>query len=231
MTAISAPTAEGRLYEVDMRLRPSGRQGPVATGFAAFQAYQKTEAWTWEHLALTRARVIVGNNALGQEITEFRARLLAAPRDASHRPALMSPLCGRGLPLPSLVGRRLISKQDRGGFKTSSFLPRPERCWRETGMRSLSDQLRATIGVFALTSIEAKALLDAAQLYWRVQSAARLISKDPLTTDATGTGAGAFLLRDIGMDSVAALSQEIAKTAEQIAALIDKTVGPPTSDS
>src|SRR5690606_38377421 len=58
ITAVSAPTAEGRLYEVDMRLRPSGRQGPVATSVQSFESYQMTEAWTWEHLALTRARVV-----------------------------------------------------------------------------------------------------------------------------------------------------------------------------
>ncbi|WP_134726064.1 putative nucleotidyltransferase substrate binding domain-containing protein [Paracoccus luteus] len=58
VTALSAPTAAGRLYEVDMRLRPSGRQGPVATSVGSFRAYQMDEAWTWEHLALTRARVV-----------------------------------------------------------------------------------------------------------------------------------------------------------------------------
>ena len=58
VTALAAPTAEGRLYEVDMRLRPSGRQGPVAVSTAAFRDYQMAEAWTWEHLALTRARPV-----------------------------------------------------------------------------------------------------------------------------------------------------------------------------
>ena len=60
ITALTAPMAEGRLYEVDMRLRPSGNQGPVATGWASFQEYQRSDAWVWEHLALTRARVITG---------------------------------------------------------------------------------------------------------------------------------------------------------------------------
>ncbi len=60
VTALTAQMAEGRLYEVDMRLRPSGRQGPVATSIESFASYQRTEAWTWEHLALTRARVLVG---------------------------------------------------------------------------------------------------------------------------------------------------------------------------
>ncbi|MBU2532393.1 MAG: bifunctional [glutamine synthetase] adenylyltransferase/[glutamine synthetase]-adenylyl-L-tyrosine phosphorylase, partial [Alphaproteobacteria bacterium] len=53
ISALSAPTAEGRLYEVDMRLRPSGNKGPVATQLSSFEDYQRDHAWTWEHMALT----------------------------------------------------------------------------------------------------------------------------------------------------------------------------------
>jgi [glutamine synthetase] adenylyltransferase / [glutamine synthetase]-adenylyl-L-tyrosine phosphorylase len=58
ITALSAPTGEGELYDVDMQLRPSGTQGPVAVSLAAFDAYYAGEAETWEYLALTRARVV-----------------------------------------------------------------------------------------------------------------------------------------------------------------------------
>ena len=78
VTALTAPMAEGRLYEVDMRLRPSGRQGPVATSWPAFRSYQQGEAWTWEHLALTRARPIAGSEALAADVEAFRRKLLAA---------------------------------------------------------------------------------------------------------------------------------------------------------
>ncbi|MBC8717817.1 bifunctional [glutamine synthetase] adenylyltransferase/[glutamine synthetase]-adenylyl-L-tyrosine phosphorylase [Ochrobactrum sp. Marseille-Q0166] len=61
IAALSAPTAEGVLYEVDMRLRPSGNKGPVATHIESFGKYQRSEAWTWEHMALTRARPIHGD--------------------------------------------------------------------------------------------------------------------------------------------------------------------------
>src|SRR6056297_2897029 len=77
ITALSAPMAEGKLYEVDMRLRPSGNQGPVAASLQSFQAYQQTEAWVWEHLALTRARVIAGPGAMAEDVEAFRAELLA----------------------------------------------------------------------------------------------------------------------------------------------------------
>ena len=60
ITALTAPTAEGELYEVDMRLRPSGRAGPVAVSLPAFERYQNQDAWTWEHMALTRLRPVAG---------------------------------------------------------------------------------------------------------------------------------------------------------------------------
>ncbi|HTV87785.1 MAG TPA: bifunctional [glutamine synthetase] adenylyltransferase/[glutamine synthetase]-adenylyl-L-tyrosine phosphorylase, partial [Stellaceae bacterium] len=64
ISAITAPTGEGRLYEVDMRLRPSGESGPIASSLAAFAQYQRDAAWTWEHLALTRARPVAGDPTL-----------------------------------------------------------------------------------------------------------------------------------------------------------------------
>lgn len=64
IAALSAPTAEGILFEVDMRLRPSGNKGPVATRIQSFEKYQREEAWTWEHMALSRARLICGDDSL-----------------------------------------------------------------------------------------------------------------------------------------------------------------------
>ncbi len=81
IAALSAPMAEGILYEVDMRLRPSGRQGPLATSLASFTAYQEKEAWTWEHLALTRARVVAGSHALSDRVGGAIDAVLSHPRD------------------------------------------------------------------------------------------------------------------------------------------------------
>ncbi|OBZ96041.1 bifunctional glutamine-synthetase adenylyltransferase/deadenyltransferase [Pararhizobium polonicum] len=81
IAALSAPTAEGVLYEVDMRLRPSGNKGPVATRINAFAKYQREEAWTWEHMALTRARALCGEDSLiAQAGTIFR-EVLGQTRD------------------------------------------------------------------------------------------------------------------------------------------------------
>jgi glutamate-ammonia-ligase adenylyltransferase len=66
--AITSPGAEGKLYEVDMRLRPSGNKGPVATSLSAFQRYHAENAWTWERMALTRARCVAGPPGLRRRI-------------------------------------------------------------------------------------------------------------------------------------------------------------------
>ena len=81
IAAVSAPTAEGVLYELDLRLRPSGNKGPVATHFSAFSKYQRNDAWTWEHMALTRARPIAGDPEFVKAVEAKISAILALPRD------------------------------------------------------------------------------------------------------------------------------------------------------
>ena len=94
-----------------MRLRPSGNQGPVATKLSSFIDYQKSSAWTWEHLALTRARVITGPAALRREIDDTIREVLARPRDRAD---------GRG-------GGKAMRAQDRGREGNAGHLG-PETC-------------------------------------------------------------------------------------------------------
>ncbi|MGE0260602.1 MAG: bifunctional [glutamine synthetase] adenylyltransferase/[glutamine synthetase]-adenylyl-L-tyrosine phosphorylase [Alphaproteobacteria bacterium] len=81
ISAITAPTAEGRLYEVDMRLRPSGEAGPIASSLAAFAQYHRDAAWTWEHMALTRARPVAGDAVLREQAEAAIRTVLTQPRD------------------------------------------------------------------------------------------------------------------------------------------------------
>ncbi len=81
LAALTAPTRRGSLYDVDMRLRPSGRKGPLATQFSAFALYQRNEAETWEHMALTRARVIAGDPDLAADVAKAIHAILTRPRD------------------------------------------------------------------------------------------------------------------------------------------------------
>ncbi|MEO8756211.1 MAG: bifunctional [glutamine synthetase] adenylyltransferase/[glutamine synthetase]-adenylyl-L-tyrosine phosphorylase [Devosia sp.] len=79
VAAVTAPTSEGVLYNADMRLRPSGNAGPLATSLVAFRLYQETSAWTWEHLALTRARLVYADDAFGDIVDGVVAEVLGRP--------------------------------------------------------------------------------------------------------------------------------------------------------
>ena len=81
VAALSAPTSEGVLYEVDFRLRPSGRAGPLATRLKAFETYQAEEAETWEHMALCRARVVTGPKAFRGRVWRAILKVLSMKRD------------------------------------------------------------------------------------------------------------------------------------------------------
>ena len=81
LAALTAPTKAGKLYDVDLRLRPSGRQGPLATQLSAFALYQREQAETWEHMALTRARVVAGDAKLAAEIAAVVGATLRAARE------------------------------------------------------------------------------------------------------------------------------------------------------
>ena len=80
-SGLSAPSAEGELYEVDTRLRPSGNAGPLVTKFTSFVDYQLNQAWNWEHMALTRGRVLAGGDKLRQKVEAAIGDILSAPRD------------------------------------------------------------------------------------------------------------------------------------------------------
>jgi glutamate-ammonia-ligase adenylyltransferase len=81
--ALSVPTSAGPLYDVDTRLRPQGSKGMLAVPLEAFAAYQRNEAWTWEHMALARARPVFGSDAARARVAALIEEILEQPRDAA----------------------------------------------------------------------------------------------------------------------------------------------------
>jgi glutamate-ammonia-ligase adenylyltransferase len=79
--ALSVPTAAGPLYDVDTRLRPQGAKGMLVVSLDAFEQYQRKEAWTWEHMALCRARPVFGSPGVRQEVAAMIASILRMPRE------------------------------------------------------------------------------------------------------------------------------------------------------
>jgi glutamate-ammonia-ligase adenylyltransferase len=84
VAAVTAPGADGQLYAVDMRLRPSGNKGPVAVSLASFRRYHAEDAWTWERMALTRARVVAGPPPLRALVEEAIAEAIASAGDPAR---------------------------------------------------------------------------------------------------------------------------------------------------
>ena len=106
IAALSVPTAAGALYAVDVRLRPSGAQGPLAVSFASFARYQCEDAWTWEHMALTRARPVFGNAEDRAQLHTIIGQVLRMPRESeSLRTDVLA-----------MRAEMAVHKQPRGAF-------------------------------------------------------------------------------------------------------------------
>ncbi|HWT32086.1 MAG TPA: bifunctional [glutamine synthetase] adenylyltransferase/[glutamine synthetase]-adenylyl-L-tyrosine phosphorylase [Propylenella sp.] len=118
--ALAAPTAEGYAYQVDLRLRPSGRAGPLATHIEAFERYQMNDAWTWEHMAMSRGRPIAGHPELADRVTAVLNRIVAIPRD---RGKLASDIAGMRARIEreKVADRTLDLKRARGGLIDCEF--------------------------------------------------------------------------------------------------------------
>jgi glutamate-ammonia-ligase adenylyltransferase len=116
-------SAAGRLYEVDMRLRPNGKGGFLMTGIDAFERYQREEAWTWEHQALLRARPVAGDAALRAAFEAARRRILGA---AVHRNTLRSDVSEMRMRMRRELSKagagQFDIKQDAGGIADIEFL-------------------------------------------------------------------------------------------------------------
>ena len=120
---LNTHTASGILYEVDMRLRPSGASGMLVSGLDAFKQYQLQEAWTWEHQALVRARAIVGDPELIEAFNQVRREILCQPRDAEKlRHEVVDMRERMRTELGSKEKDRFHLKQDEGGMADIEFM-------------------------------------------------------------------------------------------------------------
>ncbi|PCK89672.1 bifunctional [glutamate--ammonia ligase]-adenylyl-L-tyrosine phosphorylase/[glutamate--ammonia-ligase] adenylyltransferase [Pseudomonas viridiflava] len=132
---LTTQTNSGQLYDVDMRLRPSGASGLLVSSLGAFARYQDREAWTWEHQALVRARVLTGSPDVGREVEKVRADVLGRERDLDKLRAEVSEMRAK---MRDNLGSRLTAagrganafessmpfdlKQDAGGIVDIEFM-------------------------------------------------------------------------------------------------------------
>ncbi|MFQ6548704.1 glutamine-synthetase adenylyltransferase [Aestuariibius sp. 2305UL40-4] len=222
VAALSAPMAEGRLYEVDMRLRPSGRQGPVATGWAGFQSYQREEAWTWEHLALTRARPVAGSAALGAEIEAFRRTLIA---EVGQRPGVPGDLVEmRARLAEAKPGAAWNVKDGAGRLQDIELFGQSLALQAGSDLRRMREQLEAGVSAGLIRTEDAARLDDVERLLWKVRAVARLVAEGAFDPEAVGEGACSFLLRETGLSDIAALAENLRDATALSAAIIDSAL-------
>jgi [glutamine synthetase] adenylyltransferase / [glutamine synthetase]-adenylyl-L-tyrosine phosphorylase len=123
LALLSTLTPAGRLYEVDLRLRPDGAKGLLLTGLRSFIDYQRTRAWTWEHQALVRARFIAGDAALGARFGEVRREVLVRPREPGALRRDVATMRARmRAELDRTDAATFDLKQGRGGLVDLEFL-------------------------------------------------------------------------------------------------------------
>lgn len=224
VTALTAQMPEGRLYEVDMRLRPSGRQGPVATSIQSFTSYQEGEAWTWEHLALTRARPLCGAGEVMAGVEEFRRRLLpekgkgAAVRAdvAAMRARLQAAKPARGA---------WEAKNGPGRLMDIELVAQMAALLTGSPLRGVERQIEAGRKGGILSDSDASTLLAAYRVMWRLQAGTRLITEGALDPLKLGEGARAFLLRETGEAEADALGARLEAAAAAAEAVIAAQVG------
>ncbi len=218
LTAISVPTAEGRLYEVDMRLRPSGRQGPVATGIASFENYQRDEAWTWEHMALTRARRVAGSVALGDRLETFRRALLA---EKSTGETIAQDVTEMRARLAAAKPAHGLWDAKAGPGRLMDIELIAQFCALRAGhhARRVEAQLRAGTKSGILTAQSEQQLLEAYRLCWTMQSTGRLLADQISDIADLGPGGQKFILSSAGAETSDALAETLGAhcmRAEQV---------------
>jgi len=212
VTALSAPMAQGRLYEVDMRLRPSGTQGPVATSLASFRNYQLNEAWTWEHLALTRARPIVGDASLMEEVEAFRREVLAQARDQAQVRQDVVEMRERIAAAKTPDGP-WDAKIGGGRLQDIELLSQTGALLAGHARRTVSEGLQAGVANGWLSAAEGAELMASYGLCWQVQLASKLLSGSTIVPQDIGAGGRAFLLRETGHEDIDGLLADMGAGA------------------
>ena len=168
-TAVTSQTGEGSLFKVDLRLRPSGNDGPLASEVDGFERYHREDAWTWEHMALVRMRAAVGTPGLRERLERFRMEILSRPH-----PDLRREIGGMRVRMAEAHGRPapLDMKHRPGGLIDIEFLAQYlvlSRAASDPGIAA-----RAAAAVFRAAGREWLPLADIAERFYAIQALVRL---------------------------------------------------------
>jgi [glutamine synthetase] adenylyltransferase / [glutamine synthetase]-adenylyl-L-tyrosine phosphorylase len=230
VSAMTAQTNYGKLYDVDMRLRPSGRSGPVAASFASFESYQRDEAWTWEHLALTRARVVSAPPELAARLEAAIRAVLCAERDMTLTAGDVAEM-RRAIAIEKPDDQRWDLKYAAGGLVDLEFIAQYLQLVHAAALPGILDT--STAGVFdnaarlgVLAVEDAEVLRPATRLYHDLTQILRLCLPGPLDPKTAGAGLLGLLVRVADVPDFATLDAHVAETQARVRKCFEKIVGP-----
>ncbi|MEM9053966.1 MAG: bifunctional [glutamine synthetase] adenylyltransferase/[glutamine synthetase]-adenylyl-L-tyrosine phosphorylase [Pseudomonadota bacterium] len=232
ITALSAETGEGRLYEVDMRLRPSGRAGPVATSVASFERYHTGEAWTWEHMALTRLRPIAGDPTLGKKVTEIAQHVINAGDAAARTKDILEMRSRLYRDKPASGPWDLKMRQ--GGLVDLEFvtqhaiLTADQDQILEPDLRKAQKQLFET-GILSAT--DHAMLAEAFRFLQSLQQVQRIAHAGPIKETDLSNGLKDRLCRAARCTDFEALSNQLESMSAGVTAMFCKKIGDPATDT
>ena len=230
IAALTVATRRGPLYEVDMRLRPSGNQGPLATQLSGFLRYQSEEAETWERMALTRARVVAGDAALGDKIAAIIRAQLMRPRNATlgREIAAVRALVSEG----KGDGDAWDLKLAPGAQLDVEFLAQYVVLRHAPAHPTLLGlNTTATLGVALALGLlppgDGVVLIEASRLYTSVIQILRLAIEGRFDPAKAGSGLKRRLVAAAGLPDFATLERSMAETRSAVRRIFDTILGAP----
>ncbi|WP_203294267.1 bifunctional [glutamine synthetase] adenylyltransferase/[glutamine synthetase]-adenylyl-L-tyrosine phosphorylase [Maricaulis parjimensis] len=228
ISAISAPTEEGELFEVDMQLRPSGKAGPVAVSINRFETYYPGEAWTWEMMSLTRARIVAGGEALSRRVEAAIAAALTEPRDS------------RGVREDALAMRKKLEegkpakgpwdlKARAGGIQDIEFIAQTLQLIHAPRRDVLRPPTRLAIQALrdagALNARDAAMLTETLGLYLGLLQMLRSAHGSGFDPETASAGFAERLAGLAGMPSLDALARDLDGRTDAIRKLFRRLIG------
>jgi [glutamine synthetase] adenylyltransferase / [glutamine synthetase]-adenylyl-L-tyrosine phosphorylase len=229
VSALSAQTNYGALYHVDMRLRPSGRSGPVATMIGSFESYQENEAWTWEHLALTRARVVSGPPAFALRVEKVIEDVLCRERDPETIAGDVVEM-RRAIAAEKGDSERWNLKYVAGGLIDLEFIAQYLQLIHAAEKPDILDTSTAraldkAARLGALTLEDAEVLRPAVRLYQNLTQILRLCLSGPFDPKSAGPGLLGLLARAADVPDFATLEAHLAETQARVRASFVRILG------
>ncbi|MBD23967.1 MAG: bifunctional [glutamate--ammonia ligase]-adenylyl-L-tyrosine phosphorylase/[glutamate--ammonia-ligase] adenylyltransferase [Candidatus Marinimicrobia bacterium] len=231
-SAFTSLTREGRLYSLDMRLRPSGDKGPLASSLESFRKYQNDDAWTWEHMALCRARLVFGDQCIRRKIENIIRMVLSRSRNLEKLVCDVFDMRVRMRSKHENCGPWDIKRRP-GGLIDGEFifqfllLKYPSTEWGNSRPTALAARL---ISAGAIKEVDASTLLNGINLWSRLQFMLRLTTNETIEEDEIPQGLKKRLAKALGVSDFSEVKRHMEETATAISALFYRIIESPVKN-